>query len=109
MVDPVDDMGMAMTLLNVGTRNGDDPVRATVSAMYSGPTGDLDLGEVDIFRDGPAMTADFATYSCEADEDADGGKGCAEGNEAVVDMRFAQTILLKTQRQVSSAHWVIKP
>ena len=44
-------------------KTGEKAVRLTVSAMYSGPTGDLDLGEVVLSRTGPADSIEAVIYN----------------------------------------------
>ena len=75
-----------------GWNKGSKPVRVTVSATYTGPTAPngFDLGMITLTRAGDASVADFATYGCEMKTDAEGGKGCANGYEAVSGMRFGR-------------------
>ena len=92
-------------------KSGDKPVSVTVSAMYSGPTGSLDLGEITLSRSGTAKTVMAATFSmdCLVDKDAatdtDDPTGYtddtfvkpADDNECEMDSRFGskQVIVVK--------------
>ena len=90
-------------------KSGDKPVSVTVSAMYSGPTGSLDLGEITLFRSGTPKTVMAATFSmdCLVDNnvDIDDPTGYADDtfvkpaddNECEMDSRFGrkQVVVVK--------------
>ena len=65
----VNAMGIARTQLDHWASSG--AVSATVTAMYSGPTGDLDLGEVKVVRGGDPAVIKGATFNMACLDDAD--------------------------------------
>ena len=93
---PVDDVGEAELVIsdwntdalpaNVG------PVKVTVGAIYTGPTGTLDLGDAVYQRADPTPTAlEVATFSCRTDPgNTEADDGCADGSEPVADMVFGR-------------------
>ena len=90
-------------------KSGVKPVSVTVSAMYSGPTGSLDLGEITLSRSGTAETVMAATFSMDClvdnNDDTDDPTGYtddtfvkpADDNECEMDSRFGskQVIVVK--------------
>ena len=82
-----------VALLEIGDWNtGADPVKVTVSAIYTGPTGTLDLGEVVYQRADATPTAlEAGTFSCIADAGNDeADDGCADDLEPVADTVFGR-------------------
>ena len=90
-------------------KSSDKPVSVTVSAMYSGPTGSLDLGEITLSRSGAPKTVMAATFSMDClvdnNDDTDDPSGYiddtfvkpADDNECEMDSRFGskQVIVVK--------------
>ena len=74
-------------------RDGDKPVRATVTAVYTGPTGTLTFPDFTIYRSGDTTKANFATYTCEllGNSTPKEGDGCADTMKPVADMLVGRT------------------
>ena len=99
----VDMNGKAMVLLDNWEENG-DAAQATVTAMYTGPTGNLDLGNVMVTRGGDPTGLKAAIFSmgCLVDPEDDAGKDSdADGyaddkfvmkdnEDCVMDARFGE-------------------
>ena len=100
-------------------KTGEKAVRLTVSAMYSGPTGDLDLGEVVLSRTGPADSIEASIYNFDCvdtgmnlDTDAAGILDDTidmKADDCAMDMRFGVNQMFIVNTKVKDVLGSVKP